>query len=362
MRVAVVTTWFPDGASPATAPFVVAHATAVARRHDVTVVHLRLGGRGAVVEEEYRGVRVVRVPVDPRLPLHATGALRTLAGLLRPADVVHSMAFSTVGVLAPLTPVIMRRWVHSEHWSGVGFPERVDGPWRRVAGARHLLRLPRRVSAVSSLLAERITPFTRLDAVEVVPCVVDVPAQPTPAPAGGRWGLVAVGGLVPGKRPILAVETVRELVDRGVDVGLTWVGDGPLRTQVEERSRALDVADRVRLVGSVPPQGVAQHLARNALFFLPTAFETFLVSGAEALAGGRPVVLTGEGGFVDYVDETVGTVVADDSVGGLAEALVAARARFDGVPPEHFRAAVLPRLGSEAIGRLFDDFYGRALS
>src|SRR5699024_785006 len=117
MRVLIVTTWFPDTDHPGTAPFNVAHANAIATKHDVRVVHARLGGRERAEEEEYAGLAVTRVPINPRRPLAVAHSLITLLRFARGADVVHSMAFSTLGVLAFLYPVIARRWVHTEHWS-----------------------------------------------------------------------------------------------------------------------------------------------------------------------------------------------------------------------------------------------------
>lgn len=117
----------------------------------------------------------------------------------------------------------------------------------------------------------------------------------------------------------------------------------------------------MHLVGSVPPYQVPEHLGRAHVFFLPTEFETFSVAGAEALARGRPVVLPAGGPYTDYVDETVGVLVADDTPGSFASAIIAARERFSGVPPERFRAAVLPRFGPESIARRFDEFYERSL-
>lgn len=354
MRVLVVTSWFPSADWPGGAPFAVAHAKAIARHHDVRVAHLRLGGSGLPQEEHWAGLAVTRIPISPRRP----GAYRVLHRMVREADVVHSMAFSTIGVLATLAPVIRSRWVHSEHWSGVLDPASVSPTWQRLAAARHLLRLPKAVSAVSAPFASVVEKFTARE-VSVVPCVVDGSFTASPPPSSPPLRLVAVGGLVAGKRPVLAVETLAALVADGVDARLTWVGDGPLRGAVHDRAAALGIGDRVDLVGSVAPDKVADHVRAATVFFLPTASETFLAAGAEAIACGRPVVLPRTGGFTDYVRPDNGVLAAGDSPAELADTVREAAAKFADADPEALRATVIPRFDAASVADDFDQFYRR---
>ncbi|MDR7301856.1 glycosyltransferase family 4 protein [Haloactinomyces albus] len=357
MRILIVSTWFPSADRPDIAPFNVAHAKAITRNHDVQVVHAQLGGSGPIRQEEYAGLPVTRVPINPRRPLAVARSLSTLRRLVRGADVVHSMAFSSLGVLAPLYPVIGKRWVHTEHWSGTAFPDRIPGVWQRLSAARHLLRLPRRVSTVSSVLAEAIAKFARRDAVDVIPCVVDESFRPVPQPSWTPLKLVAVGGLVTGKRPQSAVDTVRELVATGVDTHLTWVGDGALHDEIRERITEYGLADRIDLVGAVSPEKVADHVRAANLFFLPTAFETFLAAGAEAIACGRPVVLPNTGGFTDYVTEANGVIIEQDDPKTLAQAVQQARDRFADVSADTISATGTSRFSEETIAEKFDEFY-----
>lgn len=357
MRTLIVSTWFPEADRPGVAPFNVAHAEAIARNHDVRVVHARLGGSGAIREEEYAGLPVTRVPIDPRRPVATARSLNALRRLARGADVVHSMAFSTLGVLAPLYPTIGNRWVHTEHWSGAAFPERVPGVWQRLSAARHLLRLPHRVSTVSSLLGDTIARFARRGAVDVIPCVVGETFRPAPQPSRTPLKLVAVGGLVAGKRPRLAVDTVRELVSAGVDANLTWVGGGALHDEVSQHVTESGLTDRIDLVGAVSPDEVAHHVRAANLFFLPTAFETFLAAGAEAIACGRPVVLPETGGFTDYVTEANGVISGQDDPRSLARAIERAHDRFAEASADTIRATVIPRFSADTIAEKFDEFY-----
>jgi glycosyltransferase involved in cell wall biosynthesis len=237
-------------------------------------------------------------------------------------------------------------------------PASVSPVWQRLAAARHLLRLPKAVSAVSSPFAAVVGRFTGRD-VSVVPCVVDASFSAAPQPSASPLHLVAVGGLVAGKRPLLAVDTLAKLVGDGVDARLTWVGDGSLRSSTHSHASALGLADRVDLVGSVAPDKVADHVRAANVFFLPTASETFLAAGAEAIACGRPVVLPRTGGFTDYVTADNGVLAARDDAESLAAAVREAATRFADADPEALRATVMPRFGADAVADDFDLFYGR---
>lgn len=356
MRVLVVTTWFPSTERPGIAPFNVAHARAIARKHDVHIVHAELGGTEQTHEDEYAGFQITRLPINPRRPLTTISSLNTLRRLARGADVLHSMAFSSLGVLAPLYPVIARRWIHTEHWSGVAYPEHLRKGCQLLSIMRYLLRLPRRVTAVSSTLANVATRFSR-ESAAVTPCVVAESLYSAPQPPWEPLKLISVGGLVPGKRPELAVDTLNELVRSGLEVYLTWIGDGPLRDVVHRRATDTGLSARIDLVGAIAPEDVAAHVRQANLFFLPTAFETFLLAGAEAIACGRPVILPNTGGFTDYVTHTNGIITENDSPQALANAIETAHDRFADMRADTLRSTVIPRFSEMTISEQFDDLY-----
>ena len=63
--------------------------------------------------------------------------------------------------------------------------------------------------------------------------------------ADGSLRLVSTGGLIPRKDPLVAVGTVAELVSRGVDAHLVWLGEGPLREATVTEARRLGVEERI---------------------------------------------------------------------------------------------------------------------
>ena len=135
-------------------------------------------------------------------------------------------------------------------------------------------------------------------------------------PAASRL-VLGVGRLVPGKGFDVAALAVARLAD----AILVLVGDGP------ERSKLLALGgDRIRCLGSLPPDQVAlAYQAANA-FVLPSHREGWPNVVTEALASGLPVVATPVGGIPQILggDEPLpqlGQLVPIGDVAGFAAAL-----------------------------------------
>jgi rhamnosyl/mannosyltransferase len=129
-----------------------------------------------------------------------------------------------------------------------------------------------------------------------------------------------VGRLVPYKGVDVLLEALQ-----GLRAVAMIVGDGPLRAQLEAQSRALDVADQVRFLGSVDDDELAALYRACDVFVLPsvTRQEAFGVVQLEAMAAGKPVVSTDLGTGVGWVnrDGETGYVIPPRDARALHEAL-----------------------------------------
>jgi glycosyltransferase involved in cell wall biosynthesis len=133
-----------------------------------------------------------------------------------------------------------------------------------------------------------------------------------------------------GNRP-LVFTAARLTPQKGLDVLLsaaalvpeaTFViaGDGPERTGLEARARALDLAHRVSFLGDRKDIGAL--LAVCDVFVLPSRFEGLPISVLEAMAAAKPVVATRVGGTDEVVvDGETGVLVPSGDPESLATAL-----------------------------------------
>jgi len=98
---------------------------------------------------------------------------------------------------------------------------------------------------------------------------------------------------------------------------LAFAGDGPLRQAVEGRAR-------VRLVGRVPHERVADWVAASDVVCQPSLIEPFGQAVLEALASERPVVATRIGGPAELVTPETGALVDPGDVESIAAGMRAA--------------------------------------
>lgn len=177
----------------------------------------------------------------------------------------------------------------------------------------------------SQLMA--LTTPVRWPSIHVVHCGVDVDAiEPAPVhdePESRRpVEVLMVGRLVPEKGPAVLVDTVAELRRRGVEVRLSFVGDGPGRADVERRVVECSLSDAVRFHGAVSPDRTADHYRRADIFCLPSFAEGVPVVLMEAMAFQLPVVTTRIAGVQELVEDGVdGVVVPPGRVDLLADAI-----------------------------------------
>lgn len=362
MQITAVTTWFPTHESPSRGSFVVRDIHSIQEHHDVRCVHLVPphdddGSRHTYVD----GIETLRIPMNPKSPLSVLTAARALKSALVGSDVVHSMAFSSllplsVPTLSPLPHGAL--WVHTEHWSALSTPQSLGRARALLPALTRLLRGPHVVTAVCEYLAAPIRAIRGAAPVTVVPCIVEPhPLVPRRKRNNGELLLVSTGGLIPRKDPHIAVRTVAELKERGINASLTWLGTGPLRESSLALARNLGVQDRVHFPGTASSEEVQAQLGAHDIFFGPTLADNFFVSAAEAIVAGRPVVLGATGGQGEYVSPEVGALVNKQDASDYARAIIDVDARTRELSSEFIAATIGTSFAAETVGLAYSDVY-----
>jgi len=133
-----------------------------------------------------------------------------------------------------------------------------------------------------------------------------------------------VGMCRPEKNQEVLLTMMRRLRVARVDAHLVIAGDGPLRAQLERRAAELEIADRVHFLGAI--EDVRPVLAALDIFMLPSsAVESFSNAALEAMAMGRPVILSNIGGAREMIEDGVeGYVVNPGELAARLPAIVAA--------------------------------------
>jgi glycosyltransferase involved in cell wall biosynthesis len=156
----------------------------------------------------------------------------------------------------------------------------------------------------------------------------DVLDQPPERDWSGEVGLLTVGRFETEKNPLLLVAALARLeADRPGRYRLTWVGRGPLESEVRARADELGVADRIEFLSYVPFGEPLLRMYRDAHMFVHVSLSEGMPKVLiEALVSGTPIVATDVGGVRAALDGgRSGELVPPDDL----DALVAAIRRLD---------------------------------
>ncbi|HEX7182459.1 MAG TPA: glycosyltransferase [Thermoanaerobaculia bacterium] len=107
----------------------------------------------------------------------------------------------------------------------------------------------------------------------------------------------------------------------GIDLAIAGNDEEDYRPKLERLAEEAGVAGRVRFLGPVHGEDKAALLHRAAALVLPSYSENFGNSALEALAAGRPVVVTPEVGLAEVVRETGAGLVVEGAPEILGPAL-----------------------------------------
>ena len=113
----------------------------------------------------------------------------------------------------------------------------------------------------------------------------------------------------------LLVDAFNDLIDNNgeVSIKLAIVGpdDGYL-SKLEEKINEYSLKENVIITGPLYKEEKQEALVDCDLFVMPSKYESFTTSGLEAMACGKPLVLTKNNHIHDWVDGNVGIACGDD--------------------------------------------------
>ena len=188
------------------------------------------------------------------------------------------------------------------------------------------------------------------DKLHVVHCGVD-PGTFRPVARDARaqpLRLLSVGRLTQVKGQAVVLDALARLRERGIDVRLDVVGDGPKRAGLERIARELGVAEHVDFAGAIGQDRIRWYYDRADVFVLSSFAEGIPVVLMEAMASGLPVVAPGVMGIRELLhDRANGRVVRPGRPDDLAAAI-------EELAREPEQRQELGRAGRETVRAEFD--------
>lgn len=228
------------------------------------------------------------------------------------ADVVwlHTFGVPTLPALRTAAQVLAVRMARSRvivEFHAFGLERFVsDAGWLQRVTLRAIGRWTAAIVVLHEAAASALRSVVGDANVVVLPNWVDVPTEPAPMPPAPPWRAVFVGALTRRKGAPQLVEAMQLLDD--VPLVLRLVGgpgdEGPEIAEEVRRSATRLVSEgRIELAGPEDAASVRRSLAESHLFVLPSSAEGMPIAMLEAMAEGRPVLVTDVGNMATVVSE-----------------------------------------------------------
>jgi glycosyltransferase involved in cell wall biosynthesis len=149
------------------------------------------------------------------------------------------------------------------------------------------------------------------------------PGAPPPAPRGpGPARIVSTRNLYRLYNLELLVEAAPAIAAKH-DALFILCGDGPERSRLEERARALGLSARFVFRGRIEPRGIAEELRAASVYVSTSRSDSTSVSLLEAMACGAPPVVTDLAANREWIEQGEnGLIVPSDDPGALAAAVI----------------------------------------
>jgi len=357
LNILTLSTLFPNGSSPSFGIFVERQTAELASRRETRVTVINPVGipiwplswhmqyqplRALPAHETWHGLDVYRprFRLIPKIggasnPKRIANAILPLAKKLHrqmPFDVIDAEFFYPDGPAAmrlaealdiPFT--IKARGADIHHWSSD--PACRDQIAQAAEKASRLLAvseaLKQDMVALGMEESRIAVHYTGLDQERFVP--VDRIAAKRALGVEGPL-LISTGALIPRKNQDLVIRALASLPD----AVLMLAGRGKAEQRYRSLASELGVADRVRFLGSVAHDELAQLTAAADIAILVSKSEGLANAWVEALACGTPVIISKAGGARELVTSPHAGRIVDQTVEAIVEAAKAVLAD----PPE----------------------------
>jgi len=338
MNILVLTPWYPSDEHPVWGIFVRKQSEVLATRHRVSVLHVTgmplaayLKSRKFSVSDE-EGLRVYRAhyPEIPRLARLCYLYIMLWHFLkirrAQKVDIIHAHVSLPAGLAAVMLQKIFKipaALTEHAHYLEEDIRDR-----RKYRFLKYVWNNVSVLIAVSAPLRDLINGSHDKKKAVVVPNVVDtrfLQSFRKPQPLPEQVTILFLGYMNTDRKGVdyllRAVAAVKDRAAKPFHVHLYGSG-GEMQPVYERMAADLGVADVCTFYGFRQAAEIREVLNACDFLVLPSRSETFAIAVAEAMACGKPVVVTRCGGPEEYVADFAGYVIPPNDGAALEEALL----------------------------------------
>ncbi len=134
--------------------------------------------------------------------------------------------------------------------------------------------------------------------------------------------VLTVGGFRKEKGQILAINSLKILIDKGYNINWYFVGDGPTRNQCECLAKDLGIYEHTFFEGNqINPY---KYMKNCDIYVQPSFHEGFCITLAEALCFANPIVTTNFAGAKEQLKDRLNAIITEPNSTLLADAIIKA--------------------------------------
>lgn len=236
-------------------------------------------------------------------------------------DVLHAhyaTSYGLVGALTGFHPFVISAW-------GTDVMKFPNKNFVAKSILRYNFSCADLICATSNTIKEYISKVTDKEA-QVIPFGIDLqafqPREVSPAFAPGDLVLGSVKPLEPVYNISVLLDSFYLLHEKYPQLKLLIIGEGSQESELKEQALRLGLGSKVIFTGRVPFQEISDYYNKLSVLVNISEYESFGVSVVEAMACGKPVIVTNVGGLKEVVkDDSVGLKVEAGHVEQTAEAI-----------------------------------------
>lgn len=373
LHILFIPSWYPRNENKRDGIFIVHHAKAIQRLHDVTVLFPYDEpfdpAESVKVKDEF-GIPTIRIPyaINP-IPgvtfvrnLYAQyRALRNIIKNNRKPDIIHAHVFD-----AGLPAVILGKLLNipvvlTEH-SSVFTRDRL-GTLNKLK-AKFVMRSVRAVMPVSETLRSSLEHYTSDTDMHVIPNAIDTSlfnAQ-TKSTASETVRILSITNMRPVKGVDDLLNSLSSITKKRTDFMIDIVGDGPALEDYKKLSHNLGLDKNVRFHGALSQQRIIE-LLHNCNFFVQASHsETFGVVYVEAMSCGKPVIGTTLPTLTEKISTERGILVPPKDTKALSDAIYTMMNTYANYSAKKIVQYVQQTFSYDAVGKQINEIYKTILN
>ncbi|MDQ0067055.1 glycosyltransferase family 4 protein [Chryseobacterium lathyri] len=317
-KILFISSWFPNKIEPTNGNFVQRHAEAVAKIHDVEILHaigdFNQKQKYLKDDQVINGIRTCIVyyknsknPAQNflrRMRAYKIGFSEMQVPDLVHANVMHnSMLFAVY-----LKKRFKIPFVITEHWTVLREVNSNRTPFITKYIAKLIGNTADKVLPVSNDLKRSLKKIGIKTGITVIPNVVDTKIFKPKKELSIDFTFIHVSNLIPRKNSDKILKVALKLLSKGYQFNLQLGGDGNI-DKLQEEVRNAKAENRIEIFGIQTISQIAERMQRSDCFILFSDDENQPCVIAEAFASGLQVISTNVGGISEFFPENAGILL-----------------------------------------------------